>query len=151
MGTIIAALAITAVLLVPTSSALAGGAQIASAGDGPVAHKAGAVVNWASGNKLRVARRIQPLAVCSVQCNVSGSGVLKGFGGRAPFADSGTFQPGQLFGLYVTVKGDLLKLMKSRPGAFKISETLTATPIDPATGAATGPADTISKTFKLKR
>jgi hypothetical protein len=149
MGTGIAALAATTALAFPASSALAGGAQIASAGDGPVAHKSGAIINWVSGNKLRVARRIQPLATCSLPCSVSGSGVLKGFGGRAPFADSGSFQPGQLFGLYVTVKGDLLKLMKARPGAFKINETLTATATDPTTGAPL--TDTITRTFGLKR
>jgi hypothetical protein len=147
MGTVIAALAICAALVLPVSNAMAGGAGLASTGDGPVATKgqAPSLISWVSGFKLRVAKRIQPLAVCSVPCNVSGSGVLKGFGGRAPFADSGSFQPGQLFGLYVTVKGDLLKLMKASPGKFKISETLTAT--DPATGA----TQTVSRTFRLKR
>jgi hypothetical protein len=150
VGTIIAGLAITAVLFLP-SSALAGGAKISSAGDGPTATKSGAVINWVTGNKVRIAKRIQPLAVCAVACSVTGTGVLKGFGGKAPFGDSGTFQPGQAFGLFITVKGQLLRLMKAHPGAFKISETLTAMALDPATGAPTGTPDTITRTFRLKR
>ena len=144
MVTIFAALAISAALLIPASSAM-GGATLASAGDGPVAHKSGAIVNWQSGFKLRVAKRIQPLAVCAVACSVTGTGTLRGMGGKATFSDSGTFAPGQLFGLYVTVKGPLLRLMKASPGRFRLSETLTAT--DPATGA----VDTISRTFRFKR
>jgi hypothetical protein len=134
----------SAALLIPASTS-ASGAEIASAGDGPVAEKSGAIINWQSGFKLRVSRRIQPLAVCSVACTVTGSGTLKGMGGRASFSDSGSFQPGQLFGLYVTVKGSLLKLMKAFPGRFRLTETLTAT--DPSTGA----VDSISRTFRFKR
>lgn len=143
--TTIAALAVSAALLLPASQAAAGGARLASAGDGPVAHKSGAIVNWKSGFKLRVAKRIQPLAVCSVACDVTGVGTLKGMGGKATFSDTGSFAAGQLFGLYVTVKGSLLKQMKAHPGKFRLSETLTAT--DPTTGA----VDTISRTFRFKR
>ena len=143
--TTIAAVAVCAALLIPTSQAAAGGAEFASAGDGPIAQKSGAIVNWQSGFKLRVARRIQPLAVCAVNCTVTGTGVLKGMGGKATFSDSGSFAAGQLFGLYVTVKGSLLRLMKAFPGRFRLNETLTAT--DPTTGA----VDTISRTFRFKR
>jgi hypothetical protein len=140
-----AALAVTAAVLLPTSQAAASGAEIASAGNGPVATKSGAIVNWVSGFKLKVSKRIQPLAVCSVNCDVTGTATLKGLGGKASFSDSGSFQAGQLFGLYVVVKGGLLKLMKRYPGRFHLSETLTAT--DPTTGA----VDSISRTFKFKR
>ena len=143
--TTIIALAACAALLVPASQAGAGGAELAAAGEGPIAQKSGAIVNWQSGFKLRVARRIQPLAVCAVNCTVTGTGVLKGMGGRATFSDSGSFTAGQLFGLYVTVKGSLLRLMKAFPGRFRLNETLTAT--DPTTGA----VDTISRTFRFKR
>jgi hypothetical protein len=143
--TTIAAFAVTAALLVPASQAAASGAEIASAGHGPVATKSGAIVNWVSGFKLRVTKKIQPLASCAVTCNVTGNGTLKGLGGKAHFSDSGTFAPGQLFGLYVTVKGALLKLMKKYPGRFHLTETLVAT--DPTTGA----VDKISRTFGFKR
>jgi hypothetical protein len=66
-------------------------------------------------------------------------------GGRASFGGAASFAAGQQFGLFVTVKGSLLKLMKANPGRFRLAETLTAT--DPATGA----SDTISNTFKFKR
>ena len=143
--TTIAAMAVCLAVLLPASQAAAGGAQIASAGDGPVATKSGAIVNWVSGFKLRVAKRIQPLASCAVNCDVTGTATLKGLGGKASFSDTGSFQAGQLFGLYVVVKGGLLKLMKRSPGRFHLTETLTAT--DPSTGA----VDEISRTFKFKR
>jgi hypothetical protein len=143
--TTILALVACAVFLIPASQAGAGGAELAGAGEGPIAQKSGAIVNWQSGLKLRVTRRIQPLAVCAVNCTVTGTGVLKGMGGRATFSDNGSFTAGQLFGLYVTVKGSLLRLMKASPGRFRLNETLTAT--DPTTGA----VDTISRTFKFKR
>jgi hypothetical protein len=143
--TTIAVLAACAALLLPASQAAAGGAELASAGDGPIAQKSGAIVNWVSGFKLRVSRRIQPLAVCAVACDVTGTGVLKGMGGRATFSDSGSFVAGQLFGLYVTIPRPLLRLMNAFPGRFRLSETLTAT--DPATGA----VDTISRGFRFKR
>ena len=129
--------AVAGVLLVPASGAVAG--------DGPVATKSGAIVNFVTTGKLRVARRIQPLAVCSVNCDVTGTGVLKGIGGRATFSDSGSFPAGQQFGLFVKIPGGLLRLMKKSPGKFHLAETLTAT--DPATGA----TDSVSKSFRFKR
>jgi hypothetical protein len=143
--TTVAALAVGALLLIPTSQAAAGGTELASAGEGPIAQKSGAIVNWVSGRKLRVSRRIQPLASCAVNCTVNGTGTLKGMGGRDSFSDSGSFAAGQLFGLYVTVKGALLRLMKRFPGRFTLIETLTAT--DPTTGA----VDRISRSFKFRR
>jgi hypothetical protein len=136
-GRFAAVFAVAVALLVP--------AGIAGADGGPTATKSGAIINWQSGFKLRVGRHIQPLAVCAVACNVSGTGTLKGLGGKANFADSGSFGPGVPFGLAISVKGNLLKLMKEFPGRFRLTETLTAT--DPTTGA----VDTISRAFKFKR
>jgi hypothetical protein len=143
--TTLAVLAICAALMLPASAAAAGGAQIASAGEGPVAHKSGAIVNWVSGFKLRVKRTIQPLANCAVACNVTGTATLKGFGAKVNFSDSGSFQPGQLFGLYITLPKRVVSVMRDSPGRFTLSETLTAT--DPLTGA----VDSISRSFKFKR
>jgi hypothetical protein len=136
-GRKIVLLAVAAALLLPASSALAG--------DGPVAQKSGAIVNFVTTGKVKVARHFQPLAVCSVDCSVTGTAVLKGLGGKATITDSGTFAANQPFGLQITVKGGLLKLMKANPGRFHLSETYTAT--DPATGA----TDTVSRSFKFKR
>ena len=142
--TTLAALAVTAAILIPASQAAAG-AQIARGGDGPVATKSGAIVNFVPAGKLRVAKHFQPLAVCSVNCNVTGTAVLKGLGGKATVTDSGSFAANQTFGLQITVKGALLKLMKQRPGKFHLNVTYTAT--DPATGA----TDSVSRSYKFKR
>ena len=142
--TTLAALAVTAAILIPASQAAAG-AQIARGGDGPVATKSGAIVNFVPAGKLRVAKRFQPLAVCWVNCNVTGTAVLKGLGGKATVTDSGSFAANQTFGLQITVKGALLKLMKQRPGKFHLNVTYTAT--DPATGA----TDSVSRSYKFKR
>jgi hypothetical protein len=136
-GKRVALLALAGALSLPASTAVAG--------DGPQATKSGAIVNFVTRGKLKVAKRIQPLAVCNVNCDVSGNGVLKGMGGKAAFSDSNSFAAGQQFGLFVIVKGQLLKLMKANPGKFTLTETLTA--IDPATGA----TDTVSRSFKFKR
>lgn len=136
VGSLFAVLAAAAVLLVPASGAAA---------DGPVAHKSGAIVNFVTKGKVRVRKHIQPIAVCSVNCDVTGTGVLKGLGARIPFGDSGSFAANQLFGLALIVKGKALKTIKENAGRFKLTETLTAT--DPTTGA----SDTVSRAFRLKR
>jgi hypothetical protein len=142
--TTIAALVVTAALLIPASQAAAG-AHIARGGDGPVATKSGAIVNFLPAGKLKIAKHFQPLAVCSINCNVTGTAVLKGLGGKATITDSGSFAANQTFGLQITVKGALLKLMKQQPGKFRLNVTYTAT--DPTTGA----TDTVSRPFKFKR
>jgi hypothetical protein len=142
--TTFAALVAAGALLAPASQATAG-ARIASGGDGPVATKSGAIVNFVPTGKVRVRRHFQPLAVCSVDCSVTGTAVLKGMGGKATITDAGSFLANQPFGLQITVKGVLLKLMKDHPGRFHLTETYTAT--DPATGA----TDSVSRGFKFKR
>src|SRR5262245_17068716 len=121
--TTFAALAVTAALLVPASQAA--GAHIARAGDGPVATKSGAIVNFLPAGKLKVARSFQPLAICSINCDVTGTAVIKGFGLKLPVTDSGSFAANQPFGLRVTVKGQLLNLMKDQPGKFRLNVTYT--------------------------
>jgi hypothetical protein len=138
------ALAVTAALLIPASQAAAG-ARIAKGGDGPIATKSGAIVNFVPAGKLKVARHFQPLAVCSVNCTVTGTAVLKGMGGKATITDTGSFLANQPFGLQITVKGVLLKLMKAHPGRFRLNVTYSAT--DPTTGA----TDNVSRPFKFKR
>jgi hypothetical protein len=71
--------------------------------------------------------------------------VLKGLGGKAKISDTGSFPANQPFGLRITVKGQLLKLMKSSPGRFRLNEKFTA--VDPATGA----RDAVKRGFKFKR
>ena len=142
--TIFAVLLVVGAVLIPASQATAG-AHIAGGSGGPVATKSGAIVNFLPAGKLRVRKHFQPLAVCSVDCTVTGNAVLKGMGGKAPITDTGNFLANQTFGLVITVKGLLLKLMKAHPGRFHLSVTYTAT--DPATGA----MDSVSRGFKFKR
>jgi hypothetical protein len=142
MGTTFGALVVAGALLIPASQA---GAGAMASGDGPVAHKSGAIVNFLPAGKIRVKKHFQPLALCSVNCNVTGTAVLKGLGGKSTITDSSSFPANQPFGLQITVKGALLKLMKANPGRFHLSETYTAT--DPTTGA----TDTVSRSFKFKR
>jgi hypothetical protein len=131
-----ALLAVAGAVLLPGSSAVAGA---------PVAHKSGAIVNFVTTGKVKIRKHIQPVAVCSVSCDITGTGVLKGLGVRLPFGDSGSFPANQLFGLALIVKGKALKAIKENAGRFKLNETLIAT--DPTTGA----TDKISHSFKLKR
>jgi len=140
----LATLAAAGALLIPASQAAAG-VHIASAGDGPVATKSGAIVNFLPAGKIKVKKKFQPLAVCSVNCTVTGTAVLQGLGGKATITDNGTFAANQTFGLQITVKGSLLRLMKRTPGKFKLNVTYTAT--DPTTGA----TDTVSRSFRFKR
>jgi hypothetical protein len=142
--TTFAALAVAGALLIPASAAAAE-AKIASAGEGPVATKAGAIVNFLPAGKLRVAKRFQPLAICAVNCTVTGTAVIKGLGGKATITDTGSFPANQAFGLQVRVKGALLRLMKRFPGRFRLNVTYSAT--DPATGA----TDSVSRGFRFKR
>jgi hypothetical protein len=141
VGTIVALVAVTGILAVPASQALAGG--------GPVAHTSGALINFVTAGKLKIQRTMQPLVQCSAACNVTGTGTLKGMGLRASFSDASPpgmpFAAGELFGLAVTVGKPLVKAMKAHPGRFRLNETLTAT------DATTGAPDSISQTFKFKR
>jgi hypothetical protein len=143
--TTLTALVVAGALLIPAAPAAAG-AHIAKGGDGPIATKSGAIVNFLPAGKLRVAKRFQPLAVCSVTCDVTGTAVLKGLGGKATITDSvPAFPANQPFGLQIRVKGVLLKLMKANPGKFRLNVTYTAT--DPSTGA----TDTVSRGYRFKR
>jgi len=142
--TTFAALAVAGALLIPASQAAAG-AHLAKAGEGPVATKSGAIVNFVPAGKLKVAKHFQPLGVCAVNCSVTGTAVLKGMGGKATITDSGSFAANQTFGLQITVKGVLLHLIPALPRRFRLNVTHTCP--DPMTAA----TDTVSRVYKFKR
>jgi hypothetical protein len=144
LGSVAAVLAVAGILMAPASGAVAS--------DGPVAHKSGVLINFVTTGKLKVAKLIQPIAVCSQTCTVTGTGVIKGLGGKGTFSDSGgPFAPQQPFGLALQAKGALLKALKAFPGRFRLTETLTATPVDPTTGAPTGAPESVTAGFRFKR
>jgi hypothetical protein len=118
----------------------------AVAGGGPVAHKSGTLINFITTGKLRISRQIQPAATCTATCNVTGTGLLKGPGGRFPVADSGgPFAAGEPFGLSVFIKKAAVRFMKMQPGRWHLTETLTAT------DATTGAVDSVTASFGFKR
>src|SRR6266545_754467 len=135
-GCLIAIVAMAGVLLLPSANAAAGG---------PVAHKSGAIVNYTSTGKLKVAKNIFIYFTCAVNCNATSTSTIKGLGGKVTIPASGSVTAGVQAYIKLTVKGVLLKLLKAQPGAFKVINNISAT--DPTTGA----VDNINHTFKLKR
>jgi hypothetical protein len=133
----LAALVVAGALLVPSSSALAGG---------PVATKSGALINYVSLGKLKVGKRIEIAVVCNANCSVDTATTIKGPQGfRQSFNLSGQLQAGVPGGPFFKPNGPLLKAMKAKPGAFRVISSMTATDL------VTGATDTISHNFRLKK
>ena len=137
IGRTAALLALAGALILPASPA--------TAGDGPTAGKSGAIINYKSGKKLKIGKRIQILVVCSVDCDVVSKSVIKGPGVKLKGTISGSLQAGIPGGPFFKPNGPLLKAMKATPGKFRLINRIPAT--DPATGA----TDAISRSFRLKR
>lgn len=135
IGSFAAAVALIGALLLPASGA---------AGS-PTAHKSGAIINYVTTGKLRIAKRIIVPIVCSVNCDVVSSLKLKGPFVKGTDVEQGSLQAGVPAGHFIKPSGPLLKLLKASPGRYKLISNVTAT--DPATGA----TDQIAHSFKLKR
>ena len=118
---------------------------MASAGSGPIATKSGALVNYVTTGKLKIAKNIQILLVCSSNCNVASNSVIKGPGVKIPGVVSGSLTANVPGGPFFKPNGPLLKAMKAEPGKFKLVNHVTAT------DATTGFTESISRTFKFKR
>jgi hypothetical protein len=117
----------------------------AAGGDGPIATKSGALVNYTSTGKLKIAKKITIFVVCSANCNVDTTTVVKGPGFKDSADVSGPLPAGVPGGPFFKPNGQLLSDMKAQPGKFRINSTVTAT--DPATGA----TETIARSFRLRR
>jgi hypothetical protein len=133
--TIVALFAGSALLLLPTSSA---------AGD-PVATKSGALINYVTTGKLKVAKSITIPVVCSADCQVTSTVRIKGPGFKLTNTVAGPLTAGVPGGHVIKPNGPLLKSMKADTGKFRLVSNMTATDL------ATGATDAISHTFKLKR
>jgi hypothetical protein len=131
-----ALLAVSLALVLPASAATAGG---------PVATKSGALVNYVSAGKLKIAKNIQILIICSANCNVTSVSTIKGPGVNLHGTVSGPLSANVPGGPFFKPNGPLLKSLKAQPGKFKLVNKITAT--DPTTGL----TDSISRTFKFKR
>ena len=117
----------------------------AVAGGGPEATKSGALINYVSTAKLKVAKSIEITLVCSANCNVVSHSVIKGPGVKVPGDVSGSLQANVPGGPFLKPNGPLLKAMKADTGKFKLVNKVTAT------DAVTGATDQITHTFKFKR
>ena len=141
MATIAAALAITAALAVPASSALAGG--------GPVATKSGAIVNYISTGKVQLGKRSGPSFQCAVTCNITSKLVLKGPHIKLPDTETAANVPaGQAlthFFNFSKFPKPVRQFIAQHVGQYTLVSTVNAT------DAATGATDAISNAFKLKR
>jgi hypothetical protein len=138
MGRIATLLALAGALLLPASSAVAGG--------GPLATKSGALVNYVSTAKLKLAKKMYIYFVCSADCNVQATTTIKGPRTHLTMSVSGptvAFVDESFVLLQLNKR--LLKRMEATPGKFKLANTINAT--DQATGA----TDNIFHTFRVKR
>jgi hypothetical protein len=136
IGSFAAVFAIAAALLIPGSSALAGG---------PVATKSGALINYLTAGKIRIGKKIIVPFQCTADCNVVSSITVKGPGVKVTDTESGALKAGVPSGHFIKPNGPLKKAMRARPGRFKLISHVQAT--DPLTGT----IDTISHAFGVKR
>lgn len=134
-GGFAAAVAVVGALLLPVSGA----------SGAPTAHKSGAIVNYLSTAKIKIAKTMTVPFVCSVNCDVVSTLKVKGPFVKGADKERGSLTAGVPAGHFIKPSGPLLKLMKASPGRYKLVSHITAT--DPATGA----VDKIAHSFKLKR
>src|SRR6266508_2990697 len=95
-GSLIAVIALTGVLLLPSTGAVA---------EGPVAHKSGAIVNYTSTGKIKVAKNMYIYFTCAVNCNATSTSTIKGLGGKVTIPASGSVTVGVQADIKLTVKG----------------------------------------------
>ncbi|MGH2983409.1 MAG: hypothetical protein ACRDK5_04015 [Solirubrobacterales bacterium] len=118
---------------------------IAAAGGGPTATKSGALVNYVSTGKLKIGKTISIVIVCSTDCNVDTTTVVKGPRFKDTENVSGPLTANVPGGPFFKPNGPLLKGMKAHPGKYTVNSRVTATSLT------TGAVETESRTFKLKR
>ena len=107
-------LALAGALILPASAATAGGGLTAS--------KSGAIINYVSGTKLKIGKRIQIVVVCSVDCNVVSKSTIKGPGVKLRGNVSGSLLAGVPGGPFFKPNGPLLKAMKATPGRVQADQ-----------------------------
>ena len=136
IGRVAALLAIAAALLAPA---------LAAGGEGPVATKSGALVNYITGGKLKIGKKINILVVCSADCDVTSSLRIKGPGVKVKGTVSGQLPANVPGATYLKLRRAGLKALKAKPSKFKLVNRITAA------DAVTGAVDSISRTFKFKK
>jgi hypothetical protein len=134
LGSLAAAVAVIGALLLPASGAGA-----------PTAHKSGAIVNYLTTGKIKIAKRMAVPFVCAVNCDVVSTLKVKGPFVKGSDTEQGSLQAGVPAEHFIKPSGPLKNLMKAAPGRYKLVSNVTAT--DPATGA----VDQIAHAFRIKR
>ena len=133
-----------ATLFLPVTGAT-GQAVSGAPGDGPIAQKAGALVNYATQGKIKVAPTIGVSFVCSVPCSVTSILTIKGPNGGSDTQTATDVPVGQLLTHVVNIGKSGARFMRANLRKFRVVSTVTAT------DASTGAVETISQTFRLKR
>jgi len=147
IGIVVAVFAAALAVWVPVSGANGGlRAPAVSAADGPIATKSGAVVNYVTTGKIKIRRRIEVSFVCSVQCSLTSSLLIKGPGARLSDVETATdVAPGLVLTHFFKFSKRAVAFIKANASKFRVVSRVSAT------DAATGAPDTISHSFRLKR
>ena len=116
-----------------------------SAAAAPRAEKAGTIVSYLPTGKLRVAKKIVVPFVCSVNCSVVSTLVLKGPSVRGSDTEQVSLAAGSPVGHRIKPRPKALRLMKRVPSKYRLTSTITAT--DSGTGA----TETVKHKFGFKR
>ena len=109
-----------------------------------MATKSGALVNYVTGGKLKVSKKIEIVVVCSANCDITSTLTTKGPGVKLKGTVSGQLNANIAGATYLKLKGPQLDALTARPEKFRLFNSVTA--VDPETGA----VDNISRTFKFK-
>jgi len=117
----------------------------ASAGGGPTARESGTLISYVSTSPLKISKKIEIVVVCTANCNVNATSIIKGPKYKQTVPVSGGLTANTPGGPFFQPNSALLKAMKASPGKFRIVSNITAT------NATTGATDAISATFRLKR
>jgi hypothetical protein len=125
------------VLALPPAAGVASG--------GPSATKSGVLVNYVSTGKLKIAKRITILVVCSANCQITATTVIVGPSDKDKSVVAGPLSANVPGGPFFQPNGPFLKAMKANPGKYEVRSRIAAT--DSSTGA----SEAISRNFGLKR
>ena len=106
---LLAALACVGSALLAVAVGLVLTASGAKAGDGPVATKSGALVNYVTGGKLKVRKRIEIVVVCSANCDITSTLNIKGPGVKLKGTVSGQLNANIAGATYLKLKGPRLQ------------------------------------------
>ena len=116
-----------------------------SAISAPRAEQAETIVSYLRTGKLRVAKKVVVPFVCSVNCSVVSTLVLKGPSVRGSDTRQVSLGANSPVGHRIRPRPKALRLMKRVPRKYRLISTITATDIG------TGTKETVKHSFRFKR